>query len=187
MNTIVSWLNTNQGFVMSILTFVYVVSTIIIVVYNRKSINEMKEARIEDSRPYIFAHMYRDARDNFFSLQIKNYGKTAGKINSLNILPKLNFVKWKNVEPSLKEIVLAPNQTIYISLGEIANETLNQTEYDVEINYTWIGRDIVYKEEYKLFIDYTKHVGYADKSKSQFTNSENMLYNIAPCVRIVVV
>ena len=34
----VDWLNDNQGFVRSVLTLVYVVATIVIVIYNRKSI-----------------------------------------------------------------------------------------------------------------------------------------------------
>lgn len=41
---------------MAILTFVYVVATVVIVVFTKGSIDEMKKARIEDNRPYIFAY-----------------------------------------------------------------------------------------------------------------------------------
>ena len=41
MSTYIHWLNNNQGFVMCLLTFVYVVTTIVIVYYNKKSIKEM--------------------------------------------------------------------------------------------------------------------------------------------------
>ena len=37
----ITWMNQNQGFIMCVLTFVYVVATVIIVIMNRKSINEM--------------------------------------------------------------------------------------------------------------------------------------------------
>lgn len=50
----VNWLNSNQGFFMSILTLVYVMATIIIVIYNRKSIQELQKTREEESRPYIY-------------------------------------------------------------------------------------------------------------------------------------
>ena len=45
----IDWLNSNQGFVMSILTLVYVLATIIIVIYNRKAIQELQKTREEES------------------------------------------------------------------------------------------------------------------------------------------
>ena len=53
MSTYIHWLNNNQGFVMCLLTFVYVVATIVIVYYNKKSIKEMIKTREEDNRPYV--------------------------------------------------------------------------------------------------------------------------------------
>ena len=73
----ITWMNQNQGFIMCVLTFVYVVATVIIVIMNRKSINEMKTARLEESRPYIIANLVKDPRDRCFYLKIKNYGKTG--------------------------------------------------------------------------------------------------------------
>lgn len=71
MAVIVNWLNSNQGFAMSILTLVYVVATIVIVIYNRKSIKELQKTREEESRPYIFAYLHRDPRDFHFSFRVK--------------------------------------------------------------------------------------------------------------------
>ena len=59
----IDWLNANQGFAMSVLTLVYVAATIIIVIYNRKTIKEMKDAREEESRPYVFVYLDKDPRD----------------------------------------------------------------------------------------------------------------------------
>lgn len=63
MSTYIHWLNNNQWFVMCLLTFVYVVATIVIVYYNKKSIKEMIKIREEDNRPYVFANLEKDPRD----------------------------------------------------------------------------------------------------------------------------
>lgn len=83
----IGWLNSNQGFVMSILTAVYVIATIVIVIYNRKSIKEMQRTREEESRPYVFAYLHKDPRDMCFYLRVKNFGKTGARINSFDISP----------------------------------------------------------------------------------------------------
>ena len=47
----INWLNSNQGFVMCLLTLVYVLATVVIVIMNKLSINEMRKSRLEDNRP----------------------------------------------------------------------------------------------------------------------------------------
>ena len=78
---------------MCLLTFVYVVATIVIVYYNKKSIKEMIKTREEDNRPYVFANLEKYPRDRFFTLKIKNYGKLSAKINKIEIEPKINFFR----------------------------------------------------------------------------------------------
>jgi hypothetical protein len=87
----INWLNNNQGFTMSVLTLVYVLATIVIVIYNRKSIRELQKTREEESRPYIFACLHRDPRDVYFYFRIKNYGKTGGEIESIIVSPFIYY------------------------------------------------------------------------------------------------
>lgn len=55
----IDWLNSNQGFVMCLLTLIYVLATVVIVIMNKLSINEMQKNRLEDSRPYIMINLVR--------------------------------------------------------------------------------------------------------------------------------
>ena len=93
---IIQWINRNQGFVMCILTFVYVLATIVIVYYNKKSINEMIKSREDDSRPYVFANIERDPRDRSFTFKVKNHGKSSAKIIRMEINPNIEFIHEKD-------------------------------------------------------------------------------------------
>lgn len=102
----IEWLNNNQGFTMTLLTLIYVLATIIIVYYNRKSIKEMQQSREEDSRPYIFAHLHKDPRDLCFYLRIKNHGKTIARIENISISPILKLVDNNSIENLMKDVIL---------------------------------------------------------------------------------
>jgi hypothetical protein len=131
---IVNWLNINQGFTMTILTLVYVIATIVIVIYNRKSIKELQNTREEESRPYIFSYLHKDPRDNWFYFRVRNYGKTGARIEKLQILPQLIFAGKKNSVEFLSNVILAPNQMLQFILNEWKEETA-QKKYDVTIKY----------------------------------------------------
>lgn len=63
---------------MAALAFVYVVATIVIVYFNKKTIDEMKEEREAESRPYLFAHLaFIPGEIKRCQLVLKNYGKVA--------------------------------------------------------------------------------------------------------------
>ena len=182
----VNWLNSNQGFVMSVLTFVYVLATIVIVIYNRKSIKEFQKTREEESRPYIFAHLHKDPRDICFYFRIKNYGKTGGKIESIEISPKLKFVGDKDIGEFLNNVILAPNQILQFILPERNEETAKKT-YDVNIKYHQINDSKKsYEEKYSLLTQYSSQMGYTDSNSSNLSSDENSLKNIAnylDCIR----
>lgn len=179
MNELINWLNVNQGFVMSLLTCVYVLATIIIVIYTRKSIKQIEISREEESRPYIFINLHKDPRDNWFSLRIKNYGRTGGRIISISILPNLKYIDENNIEEFLKDAVLAPNQLIQCG---VLNEKkdIYDNEYRVSIEYisTYNGTK-VYKEEYKITTQYASQMAYVDASNSGLSPEVNQLKSIA--------
>lgn len=175
---IVNWLNNNQGFAMSVLTLVYVIATIIIVIYNHKSIKELQNTREEESRPYIFAYLHKDPRDICFYFRIKNYGKTGAKIESIEISPLLKFVNEKNAGEFLSNVVLAPNQMLQFILLEKAKETASNT-YDITIRYCPTNDcKKLYEERYSLITQYSTLMGYTDSNTSSLSEEENALKNI---------
>lgn len=179
MEELVSWLNKNQGFVMSILTCVYVVATCVIVFYNRKTIQEMKRAREEESRPYVFANFHKDPRDKCFYLRIKNHGRTGAKVNKVCILPRLKFVYEQTTEEFLKDTILAPGQVLQFIILEEYHETI-KNEYDVSIDYSsTYDSHKRYSEKYKLIVQYATQMGYTDQANSKFSDEVNALNNIA--------
>lgn len=174
----ITWMNQNQGFIMCVLTFVYVVATVIIVIMNRKSINEMETARLEESRPYIIANLVKDPRDRCFYLKIKNYGKTGAIINSFSVLPTLKLVRDSDKEIKLDGCMLAPNQSIQFIVLEEWEHTCKQN-YEVIISYSSFEKEKrKFEEKYMLVTQYAHMMGYTDNKNSNLTESENALVNI---------
>lgn len=175
----VNWLNSNQGFVMSILTLVYVMATIIIVVYNRKSIQELQKTREEESRPYIFSYLHKDPRDMCFYFRIKNYGRTGGKIENIEVSPQLQFVDKKQVGEFLNNVILAPNQMLQFIVLERYGET-SQKSYNVKIKYhSTSNLKKLHEEIYSLITQYSSQMGFTDNKASGLTEEENAMKNIA--------
>lgn len=175
----INWLNSNQGFTMTILTLVYVLATIIIVVYNRKSIKELQISREEESRPYIFAYLHRDPRDLCFYFRVKNYGKTGGKIDSIIISPQLKFIDNLDASNFLNNVVLAPDQMLQFILLETKEET-TKNSYIINIQYHQTNNgEKNYEEKYSLVTQYSSQMGYTDSKSSNLSETENALKNIA--------
>jgi hypothetical protein len=176
---VIKWLNENQGFVMSLLTAVYVIATIVIVYYNRKSIKEMKESREAESRPYVFANLQKDPRDTCFYFRIKNYGKSVAKIDSIVITPKLKLVENDEHIEFLKNVVLAPNQIMQFIVLEEWDIT-SKNNYAVDIKYISISeKKCLFQENYVLSVQYAHQMGYTDHKKNGLKDGENALNNIA--------
>jgi len=175
----INWLNTNQGFVMSLLTLIYVIATLVIVLYNRKTIREMKEGREAESRPYVFVYLDKDPRDLCFYLRIRNYGKSGAKINHVSIAPNLKLCHEALPEDFLKGVILAPAQTLEFIVLEKEDETL-KNDYAISIQYTSVdGSGKQYSENYMLTIQYAHQMGYTDNKQSNLTDEANALRNIA--------
>ncbi|SEW38868.1 hypothetical protein [[Clostridium] fimetarium] len=175
----ISWMNNNQGFVMCLLTAVYVIATIIIVYYNRKSINEIKETREAESRPYVFANLISDARDMCFYLQVKNYGKTGAKILELSIEPNLKINSTNNNTKFIENTILAPSQVLQFIVIEERDKTA-ESSYKVKIEYESLTSSMKkYTEEYELNVQYIDCVGHTDSNASNLSKTENYLKRIS--------
>ena len=179
MMNIIQWLNDNQGFVMSLLTLIYVLTTVVIVLYNRKTIKEMQESREAESRPYIFIYLDLDPRETNFRLRVKNYGKSGGKIEMVSFDPNPIFLSDVKPENIMKDVVFAPLQSVDIMLKERKTETI-KCEYRVKLHYSSVSENKkVYKEEYVLVMQYAGQMGYSEHKKSKLSDEANALTNIA--------
>jgi hypothetical protein len=101
----IAWLNTNQGFVMALLTFVYVVATIVICAFNAKSAKaareqtkEIKRQFDEENRPYITVELILEKR-LFYFLKFSNHGRKIA--NNVKIELDQDFID-SLTEPSAK-------------------------------------------------------------------------------------
>jgi hypothetical protein len=95
----VNWLNQNQGFVMALLTFVYVAATILIAFLtlkatrlSQKNLDTAIELEKNRLRPYVLFNISSStARRNTFA-SIKNLGLTAAYNIKVSIRPKLEHL-----------------------------------------------------------------------------------------------
>lgn len=159
-------------------TAVYVVATVVIVYYNRRSIGEMKATREAESRPYLFVYLLTVPRYSHFYLVICNYSKTGGTIENLNITPDLNFIKGCGNASFLNKTAIAPDQSIQIFISD-QDRHIPNTEYEIRLEYadTCLGNK--YSEKYQLNLQYACETGYACKKKSNCSEGDNALINIA--------
>lgn len=176
------WFNSNEGFIMSILTFVYVLATIVIVIMNLLSIKEMKKSRLDDSRPYIMANIVKDPRDKVFYIRIKNYGKTGAIIESFDVNPDLNLVKENNQKVDIKGCLFPPEYVVQFIILEPWEKTC-QNDYSIKLSYKSVERNSrSFSEEYKLVTQYAHLQGYTDNAKSNLNDVDNAIVNISNCL-----
>lgn len=175
----IEWLNGNEGFVMSVLTFVYVLATIIIVIINRISIKEMRKSRQEDNRPYIIANLVKDPRDKVFYLRIKNYGKMAAVIESFDIEPELKLVKENNKSVDIKGCLFPPECVIQFIVLEGWEETC-KIDYTAKVSYNSLEKKPrSFSDEYKIVTQYAHLQGFTNYKKTGASDSENALISIS--------
>lgn len=179
MCSLIEWLNSNEGFAMCLLTFAYVVATIIIIVLNKKTITEMQQGRQEESRPYLMASFVKDPRDKCFFIRIKNYGKTGAIITRLNITPDLKLVESTGGKIDLAGSLFPPEYMLQIIVLEEWEKTCEK-EYHIEISYDSLETSVRhFTDEYKLGLQYAHLQGYSNTKRQGYNKTENELANIA--------
>lgn len=92
----INWCNANQGFVMVVLTFVYVAATIYIVQLGKHAnkiaqanLKTLEELEREKSRPVIDLAIVAD--NPLVSLQVSNHGLTPAYDIRISIMPSLKY------------------------------------------------------------------------------------------------
>jgi len=141
MNNLITWLNNNAGATTAILTAIYVMTTIILLVYNHRSLNEMRKTRLESTKPQVVMS-FEVRRKGLLCLIIKNFGSSPAHSISLTMseswILKLNQSdqdKYRKLKDA--KLSLVPNQELIFVLGasNIFKE-ISTAELDAKICYS---------------------------------------------------
>lgn len=157
---IIDWMDTHQGMVMGVLTFVYVVATILILKANYNSVKEMKKSREEENRPYII--VYFESKSNGpVNLIVKNIGKTLAKDTRIQIVPDLEYPDSYPLSKSnlLNKPIpdIPPNYEYKAFVGmswDLKNKLDVYPVYTANVSYSRVNQKNYYNEEYILDLNF---------------------------------
>lgn len=146
----VKWFNLNQGFMMAILTFVYVITTIGILLSSKKSNKLLRESIARSTRPFVIIDFY--PKDNLIYLRIKNTGVTPAidismtfneKVeicnDTLNSIPFLKNIPilGSGIEIQLlmddRALFMSKNESIEMITGKVSYKCLFSEKYEESI------------------------------------------------------
>ena len=172
MSDIIKWCNENNGFVMALLTFIYVIATILICVFNYKSAKATKEQTkesykqfIESNRAHIVPKII-ELEGDIICLSFQNIGKDIATDVKISISEKWLAILEKTktfpyVAKSLrllksKKIFLTVEQQLYYGLCIPGNgcddfKDLGKVPLEVDISYKTMNRD--YTEHFDIPLD----------------------------------
>ena len=141
------WINSNQGFVMVVLTAVYVIATIAICLFNYKSAQATREQVAESTRQFeetnrAVVTVYADfIRNGLFVLCISNSGNKIAKEINVNI--NKEFIE--NIKESYLEDIekfvgsnfsLGIGQSFFLALGGLLDyEKLSKESMFIQLTY----------------------------------------------------
>ena len=193
----IEWLNENNGFIMAILTLVYVVATIFICIFNYKSAKATKEQTneaykqfIENTRAHIVPKI-KELEGEILCLVFENIGKEIATEVKIDVnekwLEKLEKTKtFPEVADNLrkikdKEIFLTVNQTMYYGLcvpGNGHDDFKKLGEENLVINIKYKTLDRFYEEEYNIPLNAYNYMvnqsDYARLTKKQIQEEKNI-------------
>lgn len=156
------WINNNQGFVMVVLTAVYVIATIAICLFNYKSAQATREQVAESARQFeetnrAFLTVYADfIRNGLFVLCVSNSGNKPAKEINVNIgeeyFKNIKQEFLPNVEKFVKSnFMLGLEQKFYLTLGGLLDyEKLSNESMFLELTYQDDKRKYSEKIEIRL-------------------------------------
>lgn len=171
MALIIQWMNENNGFIIGLLTLVYVVATIFICVFNSKSANATREQIVESKRQFGESNRpniipcFTMVEGAMFCLTFKNIGNECAKKLKIEINKEWlqcfdNALKQKempgNMIHSLKnEFFIVPNDDIKFVLmipgdGTTMYEELSKEK--IKITLTYFRNDLTeqFSENFEL-------------------------------------
>lgn len=201
---VINWLNDNNGFVMALLTFVYVIATILICIFNYKSAKATREQTkesynqfIENSRAHIVPKIIV-LEGEMLCLAFQNIGHDIAMDVVIDIneewLKKLEqTVKFPEVATSLrkikkKKIFLTVNQQICYGMcipGDGTNDydLLSEKELIVNISYKSLNnkyseRFCIPLDAYNYIVDQSDYTRLTKKQIKEMRETNKELKNI---------
>lgn len=183
----ISWCNINQGFLMVLLTFIYVFATIVIMFLTKQSIDsnkntlqEMKEARYASERPYVVMHFIYDENLKSLYLIVKNYGNSLAKIKRVNVEPELKIYQ-QSINSFLDNTLIAPNQSLHFLTDPSEKDRIykgEKTNFVFKIKYLDLATKKEFNEDNAVDVSYIGQIISTRRTLSSLTESENAIMNI---------
>jgi hypothetical protein len=164
----IKWLNDNQGFVMALLTLVYVITTVAIALLTLRATNLSKkhlETAIDLEknrlRPYVIFNISSSTITRSTFVSIKNLGLTAAYNIKVSITPKLihSFADEKESAFTASNILfLPPNEEVNDVLGLSADFHQKYPEpiFKGKIEYEDIEKN-KYTESLHIDLNFLRH------------------------------
>jgi hypothetical protein len=183
-----SFLQAYNGALSVIGTLIVAILTFFSVFTSMRTLKEMKKTREDENRPYVIVYLNKEPRDVWFELCIKNFGKTAARIENLMIIPQLKTYSGKLVDEVFQNTVLMPNQKIHTLFLKEDDDDIRKFEtMHVKCKYSILDNSEKYfDEEYAVNYNYTQEYAYEGDSKTSGQSSaENSLDNIATTLDII--
>ncbi|NMA50488.1 MAG: hypothetical protein GX951_01385 [Mollicutes bacterium] len=169
-------------FAMTIITLIgVIVSLIISIVTLRQNKNIIEES----NRAYLLFYIDYNPQIDMYFLIIKNFGKSIGKLISLEVAPELDWSKTtfkQEISPltKAKDILLAPNQKVssWFEFNEYPDK-----EFDIKITYS--SNNKVYTDKYKINLDYIENIDWLAQYPLDDKTDDNkeVLYKINNSIR----
>jgi hypothetical protein len=207
--TIITWLNNNSGFVMALLTLVYVIATILICIFNYKSAKATNEQTkesykqfIENNRAHIVPKII-ELEGEMLCLSFQNIGKDIATDVVINVnekwLKKLEKTfTFPEVANSLrkikkKKLFLTVDQQLCYGLcipgnGHEDFKVLGEIPLKIDISYKTLENN--YEEHYEIPLDgYNYMVNISDyarltkKQIQEMKNTNKELKNISTTLK----
>lgn len=162
----VKWLNDNQGFVMAMLTLVYVLTTGGIVVLMLRA-NKISQQNLDTaiqldrnrSRPYVLFNITSSTSHHIYAT-VKNLGLTAAYNVHVSINPKLEYIsqgqeKRESALTSQKISFLPPNEEVtdLIDTTEAFYQSYSAPIFEGSITYE-DSTALKYKEHFRINLTY---------------------------------
>lgn len=163
--------------ILSILSFLLAAISVVTVVITLKQNNKMLEA---SSKPYVVAYLVYQEAPSYIYLCIKNFGQTSAIVKSLKIEPEFSLHK-KSSNELMNDTMLAPSQQLhFLILNEDKDKIIHDDvfEFDVTIEYQDCCTNKLYKESYKMNMEYVMTVLSIDHSRTNLTPEQNSIRNI---------
>ncbi len=164
---------------MALLTLVYVLATIVIMLYNHKAIKEARISRESETRPYIFGQFLIVSDYNrHIDFQFRNAGRSGAVIKKFSIDPPLEVNKTSEGIDSINNLFIGPNQVFTIMLNSVVEDVLDKN-YSIHLEYQPVGSRKIYSETYNLPMNTFKLRGFSKLTNTGNTTLENELMNIS--------